>query len=368
MPHCLAPLPSNCIRGPLDLEALWQDIEHWAKALGFARIGVADIDLSAHEPHLLGWLEAGYHGTMDYMARHGLRRARPAELLPGTVRVLCARMAYHPPQARPAAEVLADPQRAYLSRYALGRDYHKVMRTRLQHLARQIETASGPFGYRVFCDSAPVLEKALAQQAGLGWIGKHSNLLAADAGSWFFLGEIYTDLPFPCSRPVAAQCGACAACMHACPTQAIIAPYIVDARRCISYLTIEHPGSIPIRLRPLLGNRIYGCDSCQLACPWNRLASPTPLADFYIRHALDNPALLELFAWDEATFLARTEGSVIRRIGYLRWQRNLAVALGNAPPSPAIHRALQIRYPHADELVREHIRWALDRHLRACLT
>jgi epoxyqueuosine reductase len=340
--------------------ALATRIKSWARELGFQRLGVSDIELGADEARLLAWLAAGYHGEMDYMARHGLKRSRPALLVPGTVRVLSARMDYLPPGADPL-RVLENPRLAYVSRYALGRDYHKVLRQRLQRLARRIEATVECFGYRVFVDSAPVLEKALAERAGLGWIGKHSNLLSREAGSWFFLGEIYTDLPLPVDAPASAHCGSCRACLDACPTQAIVAPYQVDARRCISYLTIELRGPIPEPLRPLLGNRVYGCDDCQLCCPWNRFARLSGEGDFAPRHRLDAPALLRLFAWDEHTFLRRSEGSPIRRIGYRCWLRNLAVALGNAPADDAARAALQARSEHPDALVREHVLWALRR-------
>ncbi len=343
----------------LDLQPLATDIKHWGRALGFQQIGISDIHLEEHEAHLLNWLAAGFHGELDYMARHGTRRSRPAELRPGTLRVIAARMDYLPPGAADPWAVLENPTLAYVSRYALGRDYHKVLRGRLQQLARRIEAVIGPFGYRAFADSAPVLEKALAQQAGLGWIGKHSNLLNRQAGSWFFLGELYVDLALPVDAPASAHCGSCRACLDACPTQAIVAPYQVDARRCISYLTIELHGPIPAEFRHALGNRIYGCDDCQLVCPWNRYAHPTPEADFLPRHGLDATALLELFAWHEAEFLTRTEGSAIRRIGHERWLRNIAVALGNAPHSMAVVTALAARREHPSELVREHVDWAL---------
>ncbi|APZ44546.1 tRNA epoxyqueuosine(34) reductase QueG [Acidihalobacter ferrooxydans] len=337
-------------------------IKHWARELGFGACGITDTDLSEAHAHLHAWLAAGRHGEMDYMARHGSKRSHPAELVPGTLRVICVRMDYLPPAGAEADTVLNVPTAAYISRYALGRDYHKVMRKRLQRLAERIEAQVGPFGYRAFVDSAPVLEKPLAQKAGLGWIGKHTNLLARDAGSWFFLGELYTDLPLPVDAAGDAHCGHCQACLDICPTQAIVAPYQLDARRCISYLTIELHGAIPEPLRPLLGNRIYGCDDCQLVCPWNRFARPAAEPDFAPRDGLDAPRLIELFAWDEAEFLARTEGSAIRRIGHARWLRNIAVALGNAPRSPAVIAALRARTDHPDALVREHVAWALAQH------
>jgi len=343
----------------LNLSELAGSIKTWGQELGFQRVGIADIELSEHEGHLLDWLAAGYHGEMDYMARHGTRRSRPAELRPGTLSIIIARMDYWPPDGADPWSVLQNPEQAYVSRYALGRDYHKVLRQRLQRLAKLIEAAIGPFGYRVFTDSAPVLEKALAQKAGLGWIGKHSNLLDRHTGSWFFLGELYVDLPLPVDQPTSAHCGSCTACLDSCPTQAIIGPYRVDARRCISYHTIELHGPIPEEFRRPMGNRIYGCDDCQLVCPWNRYATPTPETDFLPRHGLDAARLVDLFAWDEAEFLKRTEGSPIRRIGHLRWLRNIAVALGNAPYSTTVIKALQERVTHSSPLVREHVIWAL---------
>jgi epoxyqueuosine reductase len=301
---------------------------------------------------------------MAWMKRHGTRRSRPQELVSGTLSVICARMNYRPADVTPAFELLAQPDTAVVSRYALGRDYHKLLRQRLQSLADRIAGTVGPFGHRVFVDSAPVLEKALAEKAGLGWIGKHSNLLNREDGSWFFLGEIYTDLVLPADTPVAEHCGACTRCIDVCPTGAIVAPYQVDARRCISYLTIELRGSIPEPLRPLVGNRIFGCDDCQAVCPWNRFSSPTDEGDFTPRHGLEAATLRELFAWDEETFLKRTEGSAIRRIGHECWLRNIAVALGNAPPSPANRAALQARLDHPSALVREHVEWALGRLAR----
>ena len=335
-------------------------IKTWGRELGFQRIGICDIDLSAAEVRLLDWLAAGFHGAMDYMARHGVKRSRPAELVPSTVRVIAARMDYLPPDVAEPWRVLQRPELGYVSRYALGRDYHKVLRQRLQRLTDRIAAAVGPFGYRVFVDSAPVLEKALAEKAGLGWIGKHSNLLDRQAGSWFFLGEIYVDLPLPVDPPVTAHCGRCTACLDLCPTRAIVAPYRVDARRCISYHTIELQGPIPLEFRRAIGNRIYGCDDCQLVCPWNRFARPTVEPDFQVRHGLDAPGLVALFRWDEAEFLRYTEGSAIRRIGHERWLRNIAVALGNAPRSPASIAALCERLTHPSELVREHVVWALE--------
>lgn len=347
-----------------DLNALAADIKQWGYQLGFQQIGIADINLGEAEKHLLDWLQAGRHGEMAYMARHGLKRTRPAELVPGTARVISARMNYWPEVDNDPWCILEDDSLGYISRYALGRDYHKVLRQRLRHLAKQIESAIGPFGYRVFSDSAPVMEKALAEKAGLGWIGKHTNLLARDAGSWFFLGEVYTDLPLPLDNATTSHCGSCQACIEICPTRAIVAPYQLDAQRCISYLTIELRGPIPEALRPLIGNRIYGCDDCQLVCPWNRYARPTEEKDFHPRYDLAAPQLLDLFAWSEEEFLSRTEGSAIRRIGYLCWLRNIAVALGNAAPNPNIACALQSRADHPSALVREHVAWALREQAR----
>lgn len=353
------PLPPH-----ISPQSLANQIRNWGQALGFDAVGISDTDLGEHETHLINWLERGRHGTMDYMQRHGTLRSRPAELVPGTLRIISVRMQYLPARARDAWEVLERPEAAFITRYALGRDYHKLMRRRLQTLATRIEEAIGPFGYRAFVDSAPVLEKALAEKAGLGWIGKHTNLLSREAGSWFFLGELYTDLPLPVDPPGSEHCGRCRACMDACPTGAIVAPFELDARLCISYLTIEHSGSIPEPLRPLLGNRIYGCDDCQLVCPWNRRAALGVEPDFEARHGLDDVSLVDLFAWDEATFLKRTEGSAIRRIGHERWLRNLAVALGNAGPSGEVVPALEARAGHPSELVREHVVWALERQVK----
>jgi len=344
---------------PPDYLALAADIKVWGQALGFQQVGISGVELGAAETRLLDWLAAGRHGEMDYMARHGTRRTRPAELVPGTVRVISVRMDYLPERVMPTQAVLDDRQRAFVSRYALGRDYHKVLRTRLQKLADRISARVGAFGYRVFTDSAPVLEKALAEQAGLGWIGKHTNLIHRDTGSWFFLGELYTDLPLPLDVPATNHCGSCHACIDICPTGAIVAPYELDARRCISYLTIELHGPIPVELRPLIGNRIYGCDDCQLVCPWNKFAQPTREPDFAPRHGLDAPQLVALFAWTEEEFLRNTEGSAIRRIGYERWLRNIAVALGNAPRSESVIAALHARVEHPLALVREHVAWAV---------
>ncbi len=350
--------------------AVAQQLGGWARSLGFSQIGVAGVDLSDAEPGLLAWLAAGFHGEMGYMQAHGLKRARPAELVPGTVRVITARMDYLP-RAAPGDwaarewQRLATPSEAVVSLYARGRDYHKVLRQRLQALADRIAEVAGPFGHRVFTDSAPVLEAELATRSGLGWRGKHTLALSRDAGSMFFLGEIYVDLPLPVTTSVQAHCGRCTACLDACPTQAIVAPYRLDARRCISYLTIEHPGPIPEALRPALGNRIYGCDDCQLACPWNKYAQRSTLPDFDAREPLGGASLLVLWGWDEAEFLRRTEGSSIRRIGHARWRRNLAVAMGNAiaagdAAAPALRAALAAAREASDALVREHIDWALS--------
>ncbi|MGQ0835526.1 MAG: tRNA epoxyqueuosine(34) reductase QueG [Gammaproteobacteria bacterium] len=345
----------------IDLHAVKRELEARARELGFQRLGVAGIELPEDERHLDEWLTAGFHGDMGYMQRHGTKRSRPAELAPGTLRVVSARMDYWPADAHEADDVLRDETLAYVSRYALGRDYHKVLRGALAKLAEEFAARIGPFGYRVCVDSAPVLEKALARDAGLGWIGKHTNLLARDAGSYFFLGEILTDLPLPVDAPASAHCGTCEACIPACPTGAIVAPYQLDARRCISYLTIEHHGSIPEELRPLLGNRIYGCDDCQLVCPWNKFARAASHPDFKVRYGLDAPRLTELFAWTAEEFDAHLRGSSIYRIGYERWSRNIAVALGNAPRSADVIAALNARRDDSSPLVREHVAWALAR-------
>ncbi len=348
-----------------EMDELAGRIRSWGQQLGFQQLGFSDIDLDKHELRLGDWLSRGFHGEMDYMRRHGTLRSRPQELHPGTIRVISVRMDYLPESAADIKNLLELPSKGVVSRYALGRDYHKLMRKRLQKLCSQIEEHAGPFGYRVFVDSAPVLEKALAEKAGLGWIGKHSNLISKTAGSWFFLGEIYTDLPLPIDKPASDHCGACVKCIDICPTQAIVAPYTVDARRCISYLTIELRGSIPEEFRPLMGNRIYGCDDCQLVCPWNRFAHPTREQDFAPRHGLDSPELIELFNWDEKQFLQRTEGSAIRRIGHESWLRNIAVALGNAPTSGPVIDALKSRLQQNSVMVREHVEWALKQHTTA---
>jgi epoxyqueuosine reductase len=343
----------------MDYTDLVHHIRRWAQELGFQQCGIAGTDLGDDEARLLSWLDAGFHGDMDYMQRHGTRRSRPAELQPGTLRVISVRMDYTPESARDAWDVLNDAQRGYVSRYALGRDYHKLLRSRLQKLADKIAGEVGPFGYRAFVDSAPVLERALAREAGLGWVGKHTGLLNREAGSWFFLGELYTDLPLPADLPTTAHCGSCTRCIDICPTQAIIAPYKLDARRCISYLTIELRESIPLEFRRAIGNRIYGCDDCQLVCPWNKFAEASGETDFQPRHALDDADLLQLFAWSEEEFLKKTEGSAIRRIGHESWLRNIAVALGNAPHSAEVVAALQARSVQASAMVLEHITWAL---------
>lgn len=343
----------------MDYQALKSDIESWALALGFQQMGVSDIELSEAGEHLQNWLAHQHHGTMEYMQRHGSKRSHPAQLVPGTVSIISVRLDYMNTGITPYQELTKQPHKAAISRYALGRDYHKVLRAKLKKLTAQISQAIGPFGHRVFTDSAPVMEKAIAEKAGLGWIGKHSNLLNKQAGSYFFLGEIYTDLPLPPDQPASFHCGSCTQCLQDCPTQAIIAPFQVDARRCISYLTIENKGSIPVEFRAAMGNRIYGCDDCQVVCPWNKFTHDTQEADFAPRHGLDDIDLLALFQWTEGEFLDHTEGSPIRRIGYEAWQRNLAVALGNAEPSPAVIQALQEKRLTASPMVKEHIEWAL---------
>jgi epoxyqueuosine reductase len=344
------------------LAELASSIRDWGRELGFQQVGIAGVEIAADEERLMRWLEQGRHGAMDYMQRHGRRRARPQEVIPGTLRVIAARMDYLPPQARDADAVLADPDRGYVSRYALGRDYHKVLRARLAQLAEKIRAHSASRSHRVFVDSGPILEKAFARDAGLGWIGKHTNLLHQRAGSWFFLGEILTDLPLPVDAPASNHCGTCRACIDVCPTGAIVAPYELDATRCISYLTIELRTAIPEVFRKAIGNRVYGCDDCQLVCPWNKFARFSDERDFTPRHALDDARLVELFAWTEAEFLERSAGSAIRRIGYECWLRNIAVALGNAPTSDDVVQALDARREHASALVREHVGWALEQH------
>ena len=345
----------------MDYASLAARIKRWGAELGFQAVGIADADLSAAEPRLAEWLQRGWHGEMDYMARHGATRTRPAQLIPGTLRVISCRMNYRSGGADDQA-ALSDPRRAYVASYARGRDYHSLMRSRLQKLCDRIEADAGPFGHRVFCDSAPVLEVELAAKAGIGWRGKNTLLLARDAGSYFFLGDVYTTLPLPADEAADEHCGSCRACIDVCPTQAIRAPYELDARRCISYLTIEHKSAIPEELRPLIGNRVYGCDDCQLYCPWNSFAQPSAEVDFEVRNGLDRATLVELFGWSESDFDERMRGSAIRRIGYERWLRNLAVGLGNAPSSPEVVAALRSRAAHPSPLVREHVAWALGVH------
>jgi epoxyqueuosine reductase len=356
---CPVPNPSHA-----ELTELKTAINALGRELGFDRIGIVEPHLDVDEERLMRWLELERHGTMAYMRRHGRKRARPHELVPGTIRVITARMSYAPAAARDARAVLATPEHGYIARYALGRDYHKVLRQRLKRLAAGIGSRIGEFGYRVFVDSGPVLEKALARDAGLGWIGKHTNLLDRD-GSWFLLGELLTDLPLPPDAAVTEHCGTCRACIDVCPTQAIVAPYELDARRCISYLTIEHKGSIPTELRAAIGNRVFGCDDCQLFCPWNKFARPTELGDFAVRHGLDDAELVELFGWSEDEWRERTEGSALRRAGYEGWLRNIAVALGNAPPSTRVVAALAARAADSSAVVREHVSWALARQKAA---
>ena len=346
----------------LDLVALTASIREWAAQLGFQQLGITDTELGEDAARLDAFLAAGYHGEMAYMASHGTMRSRPEELVPGTVRVISVRMEYLP-EATQMAQMLAQPEQAYISRYALGRDYHKLIRKRLQQLAEKITAQIGPFGYRAFVDSAPVMEKPLARKAGLGWMGKNTLILNRKAGSWFFLGELLIDLPLPIDEPNDRDhCGKCSACLDVCPTQAFVGERVLDARRCISYLTIELKDAIPEELRPLIGNRVFGCDDCQLVCPWNRFAKPTQEDDFKPRHNLDNVTLAELFMWTEEQFLKRTEGSPMRRTGYERWLRNLAVGLGNAPSTIVVLEALKARLDHPSELVVEHVLWALEQH------
>jgi epoxyqueuosine reductase len=347
-----------------DYATLTRQIKAWGVELGFGQVGITDAHLEQARARLDRWLEAGYHGEMGYMQRHGTKRSRPDELIPGTVRVISVRMDYQPVDDNASVQVLESPDLGYLARYSLGRDYHKLMRRRLQKLADCIDTEVGAFGYRVFVDSAPVMEKPLAQNAGLGWIGKHTNLINKESGSWFLLGEIYTDLPLPVDEPAADHCGSCHTCMDVCPTNAIIAPYTLDARRCISYLTIELKGSIPVEFRAPIGNRIFGCDDCQLFCPWNKFAQPTAEADFAPRHGLDTAKLVTLFSWTESEWLEKTTGSAIRRAGYEGWLRNIAVALGNAESTPVVSAALESRRQHPSPMVREHVEWAITEHAR----
>lgn len=346
----------------VDFNKLTADIKSWSLELGFTQVGISDIDLSDAERSFLTWLEKGFHGEMDYMEKHGSKRSRPSELIPGTVRVISTAIDYLPEAVSDSFTALSRSELGYISRYALGRDYHKVVRKKLQKLALKINAEINDFGFRAFCDSAPVLEKPLAHRAGLGWVGKHTNLLNRTDGSYFFLGELYINLPLPVDTPVTGHCGSCTACIAACPTNAIVAPFQLDARKCVSYLTIELHGSIPEQYRKPMGNRIYGCDDCQLVCPWNKYAKIAAEPDFAIRYPLHNKSLSTLFLWDEQKFLKSTEGSAIRRIGYIRWLRNIAVALGNAPYSQEVVQALESRREHTSELVREHVRWALAEH------
>ena len=338
------------------------DIKQWGKALGFAEIGITDTGLSFAEKEHQRWIEKGFHGEMDYMAKHGTKRTRPAELVPNTIRVISARLDYLPPKAKDSWQVMNDGDKAFISRYTLGRDYHKVIRNKLQKLCEKIDQTIKGVEYRAFTDSAPVLEVALAEKAGLGWRGKHTLLINKDHGSWFFLGEIYTNLPLPIDKPATNHCGSCTSCIDICPTQAITAPYEVDARRCISYLTIELKNSIPVEFRPLIGNRVYGCDDCQLTCPWNKFAESTQENDFHVRHGLDNMDLIECFGWSEDEFKQKMAGSAIYRIGYVQWLRNIAVGLGNATTSPEIIQALKQRENDTSDLVKEHVEWALKQH------
>lgn len=342
--------------------ALKADIVRWGIDLGFQKVGVSDTDLSLAESHLEEWLEDGLHGDMHYMHKHGDKRSKPEKLVPGTLRIISVRMDYFPEPQQQATGLLDHESRSYISRYALGRDYHKVLRHRLQKLATRIEKHIGDFGYRVFVDSAPVLEKPIAEKAGIGWIGKHTNVINKDSGSWFFLGELYTDLPLPIDEAASGHCGTCTACLEVCPTDAIVAPYKLDARRCISYLTIESRESIPVEYRKAMGNRIYGCDDCQLVCPWNRFARVSREPKFSPREQVSDRKLVELFKWTQREFSSRTSGSAIRRIGYECWLRNIAVALGNAPSSQPVIEALESRADDASDLVREHVAWALARH------
>ncbi len=355
MIHSMTQSPS------VDLSALAITIKAWGLELGFSALGIADTDVSNAHQHLKEWLALGRHGDMHYMENKVDLRGEPEALHPGTLRVISARMNYWP-EAADAGSILGNPSKAYISRYALGRDYHKVMRARLQKLTGRIEGEVGRHGYRVFTDSAPVMEVEMASKAGLGWRGKHTLLLTREAGSYFFLGEIFTDLALPVDAPTTGHCGSCTRCIDVCPTRAITAPYELDARRCISYLTIELKGSIPVALRPLIGNRVYGCDDCQLECPWNRYASLAAENDFRVRNGLDCADLVELFAWDEEQFRERMAGSAIARIGHVRWLRNLAVGLGNAPKSDAVVAALRARVDHPSGMLREHVQWALERH------
>jgi epoxyqueuosine reductase len=347
-----------------DLSKLAADIKSWGRAFGFAEIGITDTDLVAAEVLHQAWLKKGFHGDMDYMAKHGTKRTQPAELVPNTLRVISVRLDYLPPKTKDSWQVMADGEKAFVSRYALGRDYHKVMRQKLQKLCAKIQAETEQFEYRVFTDSAPVLEVALAEKAGLGWRGKHTLLINKAHGSWFFLGEIYTNLPLPIDKKATNHCGSCSACIDICPTKAIVAPYEVDARRCISYLTIELKTVIPVELRPLIGNRVYGCDDCQLVCPWNKFAEVTQEPDFNVRNGLDDISLVDCFTWSEAVFVKKMAGSAIYRIGYTQWLRNIAVGLGNAPSTVAVINALKSRLDDENSLVREHVAWALQQHAK----
>ncbi len=345
-----------------ELQSLASYIKSWVKSLGFSAVGITDTDLSGSVAQYKIGFQLGLHGAMEYMAKHSNKRSQPSELVPGTIRVISVRMDYTPPEVRDSESVLNDGESAFISRYAMGRDYHKVLRSRLQKLSERIQAEIGEFSYRVFTDSAPVLEVALAEKAGLGWRGKHTLLLSREAGSNFFLGEIYTDLPLPVDNAVGNHCGTCQACIDICPTQAIIAPYQLDARRCISYLTIELKTSIPVEFRPLIGNRVYGCDDCQLACPWNKFAQLTEQEDFHVRHGMDDVLLVDLFSWDEAKFNEKMAGSAIYRIGHEQWLRNITIGLGNAPSTPQVIDALLSRQHDASEMLREHVAWALQQH------
>lgn len=344
-----------------DLALLAAGIKLWSADLGFQQTGITDIDLRAYQPHLDAWLQQQFHGEMSYMERHRDLRLQPGELVPGTLRVISVRMDYARSISNTLAPMAAGDQ-AYIARYARGRDYHKLMRRRLQTLAARITAEVGSFGYRAFVDSAPVLERAIAEKAGLGWIGKNTMLINRQAGSWFFLGELFTDIPLPLDQPVSHHCGSCSACIDICPTQAFVGPNVLDARRCISYLTIELRSAIPESLRPLIGNRVFGCDDCQLICPWNKFTQLSTEADFAPRHGFDSSQLAQLFCWTETEFLQRTEGSPVRRIGYECWLRNLAVGLGNAPGTIQVIEALRVRASHESSLVREHVTWALAQH------
>jgi epoxyqueuosine reductase len=345
----------------IDIKLIAADIKKWGVELGFQQVSFTDIDLSKYEHHLKDWIDRNYHGAMSYMAENHDKRCHPEQLVPGTIRVVCVRMDYAL-DSKDSLESMENTGKAYVSRYARGRDYHKLIRKRLQKLARRIQDVVGPFGYRAFVDSAPVLERALAEKSGMGWIGKNTMLINKQAGSWFFLGELFTDLPLPVDEQVSDHCGSCSACLDICPTNAFVKPNLLDATRCISYLTIELRTSIPVEFRKPMGNRIYGCDDCQIVCPWNKFSEPTQEKDFTPRHRLDDAQLVDLFAWSEREFLKRTEGSAIRRIGYDCWLRNIAVALGNAPSSKEIVGALQSRLNNVPDMVNEHIEWALLQH------